>query len=197
MATLKGIKVLQKRFTTVEWANYTLDTGELGLDLTTGVVKFGTAQGQQWKDAKQVNDKNLVELYNKIGTLPEDSPDVVTYINNIVNNQIKPGYVVVNTLEDRNNIALIDRIEGLHVYVNALENVYLWSENSWQQQPKPIVDLSDIIAGVHLIVNKEGKLEVYTADKIEKNNPNLATSGLVYDYVEGTLGTIEDVLTNI
>jgi len=57
MAANSGYTTIKlRRGTTDSWTTgtKTLDTGEVGLDTTTGKIKFGTADGQAWASAKNV-----------------------------------------------------------------------------------------------------------------------------------------------
>jgi hypothetical protein len=57
MAANTGYTTIKlRRDTTTNWTTgtKTLDTGEVGLDTTTGKIKFGTADGQAWASAKNV-----------------------------------------------------------------------------------------------------------------------------------------------
>jgi len=57
MAANSGYTTIKlRRDTTTNWTTgtKTLDTGEVGLDTTTGKIKFGTADGQAWASAKNV-----------------------------------------------------------------------------------------------------------------------------------------------
>ena len=57
MAANSGYTTIKlRRDTTTNWTTgtKTLDRGEVGLDTTTGKIKFGTADGQAWASAKNV-----------------------------------------------------------------------------------------------------------------------------------------------
>ena len=58
---IKGIQLLHKRYATSEWANHTLQAGELGLDLTTFEVRIGTAANQAWANAAPVGIKSITK----------------------------------------------------------------------------------------------------------------------------------------
>lgn len=58
---IKGIQLLHKRYATSDWANHTLQAGELGLDLTTFEVRIGTAANQAWANAAPVGIKSITK----------------------------------------------------------------------------------------------------------------------------------------
>lgn len=105
--------------------------------------------------------------------------------------QVDTGYVVVDTLADRNNIE--NKFEGLHVYVNATESVYIYKNNSWiQKLDIPLIQ----IAGTNIVVI-DGKLAVPGTNEIKKDNTNLTTSHGVFTEIENTVGVIYTNLKNI
>ena len=75
IVSIQNVKILQKRYSFDEWSNgqtkdgiaLTLDTGELGFDLTNLVLKIGTAYGQNWGSAHEIGAPNIVNKY-KVNT---------------------------------------------------------------------------------------------------------------------------------
>ena len=92
MAKINGIVLLHKRYTTADWANHTLQAGELGLDLTTKEVRIGTATDQAWANASPVSCKVVFTGEGKHIT-------DVTYNNGVVT--VTKGTISYNDLSNK------------------------------------------------------------------------------------------------
>ena len=127
--------------------------------------------------------------------------DLQLYLNGI------GGYIIVQTVEERNSLSADSLLEGTEVYVVELDISYRWRNNAWVQIPSgsgsgntsfATKEQAGIVkVGLHLVVDSTGTISVDVVDNVASDEARPVSSKAVYNYVEEKIGDIDAVLSKI
>jgi hypothetical protein len=130
------------------------------------------------------------------------------YVDVTLNKEIKNikanlGYIIVQTLADRDKLSVA---EGTEVYIIDLDVSYrrrngIWVQISSSGGDVPLATKETagiVIVGDYLTVDEHGKISVDVADSVNESETRPVSSNGVYEYVDGKIvGPILNKLTDV
>lgn len=156
------------------------------------------------------------------GTIePGVASGIVTY-----GKYVQGGYVVVQTVQERNTIPAGVLVDGMPVYVSGMKLLYRYQKEGNKWIVEPGFDVSNLSTDNTLEVkerqNDQGETEKYLAvnipqvteavkesldldslitalvsQTVSEGDTNPVSGGAVYTYIADTLGDIQDILEDI
>ena len=118
-------------------------------------------------------------------------------------NELADKYLIVETENER--IQLTNKSEGKHVYVKESKETYFWTGAQWtsnvsQTNIISILSNTDVFSQLfdpdyfELVNNK---ISLVIEEEVKQGSKKAVSSGAVYDYIEETVGNINDALSEI
>lgn len=125
--------------------------------------------------------------------------ELTAYLNSL------GGYLLVDTLEERDRLNLDSLREGTEVYVVSLDVSYRLRNRAWVQlstssgsnEIATSQKAGIVMVGTGLKIDAEGRLSIDVVGSVIRGETKAVSSGAVYDYIEEKIGDIDSVLSKI